>query len=259
MDPKTFTLQNLFAMNLANYAELIAEITNSAVKELTIESELRKLTECSLAATSISPVESNLLFGTTAGVEGPAVRPVQVHEGHGGPRVRAQIGGGGDAAARGHGSQPAEHDGVAVRQALPRGRAALGEEALPHRRDHRGVDAGAAQVDVPGVDFRRVGRHPAPAAGGGETLRRHRQDLEGHHGGDGEEPQHPGGVQRGRPAGHAAQLERPAGAVPEEPDGLLGHQALLLPALLLHLGRRAAVHPRHQRRHLRAGAHAEAV
>eukprot|EP00959_Pyramimonas_sp_CCMP1952_P454065 9469302-Pyramimonas_sp.AAC.2 len=45
MDPKTFTLQNLFAMNLANYAELIAEITNSAVKELTIESELRKLTE----------------------------------------------------------------------------------------------------------------------------------------------------------------------------------------------------------------------
>ncbi|KAK3269901.1 Dynein heavy chain cytoplasmic, partial [Cymbomonas tetramitiformis] len=45
MDPKTFTLSNLFAMQLHNFAEVISEITNSAIKELTIESELKKVAD----------------------------------------------------------------------------------------------------------------------------------------------------------------------------------------------------------------------
>jgi dynein heavy chain len=45
MDPKTFTLGSLFAMQLHNYADTISEITNGAVKELTIESEIRKLAD----------------------------------------------------------------------------------------------------------------------------------------------------------------------------------------------------------------------
>lgn len=45
MDPKTFTLSGLFAMQLHNFSDMISDITNAAVKELTIESELRKLTE----------------------------------------------------------------------------------------------------------------------------------------------------------------------------------------------------------------------
>ena len=45
MDPKTFTLANMFAMHLDQYTEQISEITSAAVKELTIESELKKLAE----------------------------------------------------------------------------------------------------------------------------------------------------------------------------------------------------------------------
>jgi dynein heavy chain, axonemal len=45
MDPKTFTLQAMFAMQLHKFAEEIGKITNAAVKELTIESELKKLAE----------------------------------------------------------------------------------------------------------------------------------------------------------------------------------------------------------------------
>ena len=45
MDPKTFTLGKLFAMELHNYGTLISDITNAASKELTIESELKKLAE----------------------------------------------------------------------------------------------------------------------------------------------------------------------------------------------------------------------
>ena len=45
MDPKTFTLANMFAMHLDQYIEKISEITSAAVKELTIESELKKLAE----------------------------------------------------------------------------------------------------------------------------------------------------------------------------------------------------------------------
>ena len=43
MDPKTFTLENLFSMELHNFADQISEITNAATKELTIESELKKV------------------------------------------------------------------------------------------------------------------------------------------------------------------------------------------------------------------------
>jgi hypothetical protein len=45
MDPKTFNLGNMFEMQLHKYAEEIGKITNAAVKELTIESELKKLTD----------------------------------------------------------------------------------------------------------------------------------------------------------------------------------------------------------------------
>lgn len=45
MDPKTFTLGSMFAMHLDNYAESISKITGAAEKELTIESELKKLAD----------------------------------------------------------------------------------------------------------------------------------------------------------------------------------------------------------------------
>eukprot|EP00798_Chlamydomonas_sp_ICE-L_P031817 gene31817-7021_t len=45
MDPKTFTLGNMFSMQLHKYADEIGRITNAAVKELTIESEIKKLSE----------------------------------------------------------------------------------------------------------------------------------------------------------------------------------------------------------------------
>jgi dynein heavy chain, axonemal len=45
MDPKTFTLGSMFAMSLDKYADDILKITSAAEKELTIESELKKLVE----------------------------------------------------------------------------------------------------------------------------------------------------------------------------------------------------------------------
>ncbi len=45
MDPKTFTLGSMFAMQLHKYGEDIGRITNAAVKELTIETELKKLAD----------------------------------------------------------------------------------------------------------------------------------------------------------------------------------------------------------------------
>lgn len=45
LDPKTFTLANMFAMQLHKYKEDIAKVTSSALKELTIENELKKLAE----------------------------------------------------------------------------------------------------------------------------------------------------------------------------------------------------------------------
>lgn len=45
MDPKTFTLGNMFSMQLHKFGDDIAKICNAAVKELTIESEIKKLFE----------------------------------------------------------------------------------------------------------------------------------------------------------------------------------------------------------------------
>ena len=43
MNPETFTLENLFAMNLHNYAETISDIVASASKELSIEKSLSEV------------------------------------------------------------------------------------------------------------------------------------------------------------------------------------------------------------------------
>ena len=45
MNPKTFTLQNLFSMHLHNFADDIGEIVNSAMQEHKIEVELKKIEE----------------------------------------------------------------------------------------------------------------------------------------------------------------------------------------------------------------------
>lgn len=45
LDPKTFTLGSLFAMNLHQQAAEVGSICLSAVKELTIESELKKIAD----------------------------------------------------------------------------------------------------------------------------------------------------------------------------------------------------------------------
>nr|AML30863.1 axonemal inner arm dynein heavy chain 7 [Marsilea vestita] len=45
MDPKSFTLANLFRMELHKFASVISEITNAATKELNIEMELKKMAE----------------------------------------------------------------------------------------------------------------------------------------------------------------------------------------------------------------------
>ena len=45
MDPKTFTLGSMFTMQLHKFTEEIGKITNAAIKELTIESELKKLAD----------------------------------------------------------------------------------------------------------------------------------------------------------------------------------------------------------------------
>ncbi|KAG0555973.1 hypothetical protein KC19_11G016600 [Ceratodon purpureus] len=45
MDPKTFTLANIFRMELHNFAAQIAEITNAATKELNIEQELKNVND----------------------------------------------------------------------------------------------------------------------------------------------------------------------------------------------------------------------
>ena len=45
IDPKSFTLGSMFAMRLDNFTDEITKITSAAEKELTIETELRKLAE----------------------------------------------------------------------------------------------------------------------------------------------------------------------------------------------------------------------
>ena len=43
MNPDTFTLENLFSMELHNFAETIAEIVTAASKELSIERGLKEV------------------------------------------------------------------------------------------------------------------------------------------------------------------------------------------------------------------------
>ena len=43
MNPDTFTLENLFAMELHNYADTISDIVGSANKELSIEKGLNEV------------------------------------------------------------------------------------------------------------------------------------------------------------------------------------------------------------------------
>jgi hypothetical protein len=45
LDPKTFTLSNMFSMQLHKFKEDIAKVTSCALKELTIENEIKKLAD----------------------------------------------------------------------------------------------------------------------------------------------------------------------------------------------------------------------
>ena len=47
MDPETFTLANLFAMELSNYGDVISDIVGGAIKELGIENGVRDVAEVS--------------------------------------------------------------------------------------------------------------------------------------------------------------------------------------------------------------------
>lgn len=51
LNPETFTLQNMFAMELHRFSEVIADITGSATKELSIEKGICGY--CSLTIISI--------------------------------------------------------------------------------------------------------------------------------------------------------------------------------------------------------------
>ncbi len=45
LNPETFTLQNMFAMELHRFHEIIADITSSAAKELSIEKGINEVAE----------------------------------------------------------------------------------------------------------------------------------------------------------------------------------------------------------------------
>ena len=45
MDPETFTLANLFAMDLSNYSDVISDIVGGAIKELGIETGVKDVAE----------------------------------------------------------------------------------------------------------------------------------------------------------------------------------------------------------------------
>lgn len=45
LDPKSFTLSNMFSMQLHKFKEDIAKVTSCALKELTIENEIKKLAD----------------------------------------------------------------------------------------------------------------------------------------------------------------------------------------------------------------------
>ena len=135
----------------------------------------------------------------------------------------------------------------------------MGEEAVAHRRGDRDLDGGAAQVDVPRVDLHRKRGHSRAAPGGSQTFRQDRQGLQGDHGGHEQEHQHPGVLLGQGPAGEAPRHFRAFGAVPEVALRLPRRQEKRVPALLLHLRRRAPLHPRHIGPDVRPGAHAQAL
>lgn len=130
MDPKTFTLANMFAMNLSQYIDQISEITSAAVKELTIESELKKLAEVwKEQKFSVAKYSKVRVFGPN-GVGHPAGRVLPgrhsadtqlgVRAGHGGQGLGATCYRRDLCPARGHGPQSAKHDGKPIRSAVPR-------------------------------------------------------------------------------------------------------------------------------------------
>ena len=45
MDPETFTLANLFSMELSNYSDVISDIVGGAIKELGIETGVKDVAE----------------------------------------------------------------------------------------------------------------------------------------------------------------------------------------------------------------------
>ena len=231
MDPKTFTLGNMFAMRLHQFGPDISEITNAAIKELTIETELKKLADV------WKEQQFDLFKYTKGGMDdrGWILKSKLVHKaGHAHTRlchgslycqrlirtcmrrpcchagtnaslfcwvdlsvrdfkvalnqhvasilylirgdwfvcslrdvVKAHSDckaikcllhqccryGGGDVAAGRHGTEPAVHDGQPLCAALCRRGAQMGAAPQPGQRMHRDLDAGTAEMDVPGVHF----------------------------------------------------------------------------------------------------------
>ena len=73
MDPKTFTLGTMFSMQLHLYSEEVNRITNAALKELTIESELKKLADVWREEKFELAKYFKVGLHTSAGGRGPAV------------------------------------------------------------------------------------------------------------------------------------------------------------------------------------------
>jgi len=73
LDPKTFTLANMFSMHLHKYKDEIAKVTSCALKELTIENEIKKLAETwQEQRFDLHKYHSVSFVGSTCGVPAPA-------------------------------------------------------------------------------------------------------------------------------------------------------------------------------------------
>lgn len=62
MNPDTFTLDNLFTMQLHNYGDTINEIVTSAVKELSIEKGLKEVSAIFLIPNFLNSVHGSILM-----------------------------------------------------------------------------------------------------------------------------------------------------------------------------------------------------
>jgi hypothetical protein len=151
LDPKTFTLGSMFAMQLHKFRDDIAKVTSAARKELTIESELKKLAATWQEQrfelhryTSVSGVVGWTAACRAAPADGAGMLLICQHQQHArtrcaclaerrGARLGAQGRGGGQPAAGGHGPQPAVHGGQPTRAALCGRRARVGAAAVAHR------------------------------------------------------------------------------------------------------------------------------